>query len=96
MPAFSPLFGKAPESGRVLAWFSCGDASAVAAKLAVEKYGDAVIGVNCALPNDEHPTNTLFREDLERWVGKKVVTIRGELFWNILPKQMIFLIGKII
>jgi len=25
---------------RVLAWFSCGDASAAAAKLTVEKYGD--------------------------------------------------------
>jgi hypothetical protein len=33
--------------GRVLVWFSCGDASAVAAKFAIQKYGSRVEVLYC-------------------------------------------------
>jgi PP-loop superfamily ATP-utilizing enzyme len=40
---------------RVLVWFSCGAASAVAAKLAVEKYGDQCEVLYCDTLAYEHP-----------------------------------------
>ena len=49
---------------RVLAWFSCGAASAVAAKMAIEKHGDAVDVLYCDTMADEHP-------DQQRITSKK-------------------------
>lgn len=58
---------------RVLVWFSCGAASAVAAKLAVEKYGKSnVVVVYCDTSTNEHPDNIRFRYDVERWIGSQV------------------------
>ena len=49
---------------RVLSWFSCGDASAVASKLAVEKYGDRCEVVYCDTLAHEHPDNFRFLKDI--------------------------------
>lgn len=57
---------------RRLVWFSCGAASAVAAKLAVETYGDAVDVVYCDTLATEHPDNERFLRDVERWIGRSV------------------------
>jgi len=58
---------------RVLAWFSCGDASAAAAYLAACKYGDnSAIGFQvcyCDTFAYEHPDNRRFFGDVERWLG---------------------------
>lgn len=61
--------------GRVLAWFSCGAASAVAAKLACEKHGDRCIPVYCNTLSEEHPDNQRFISDVERWIGRKITII---------------------
>src|ERR1017187_1825054 len=63
---------------RVLAWFSCGDASAVAAKLAVEKYGEDCEVCYCDTFAYEHPDNRRFFADVERWLGKKIKVLSGK------------------
>jgi len=57
---------------RVLAWFSCGSASAYAAKLAVQKYGDRCEVLYCDTLAYEHPDNRRFLADVERWIGKPI------------------------
>jgi len=83
MAARSPLLGDAPESGRVLAWFSCGDASAVAAKLAVEKYGPRCEVLYCDTFAYEHPDNRRFFQDIERWIGRPIKVLRSEEYRDI-------------
>lgn len=61
--------------GRVIAWFSCGVASAVNAKLTVEKYGDRCVVANNDMSADEHPDNLRFLQDFEQWIGVQVVRI---------------------
>lgn len=68
---------------RVLVWYSDGAASAVAAKLAVEKYGDRCEVVKCDTTGDEHEDNLRFRKDVERWIGREVVLIRSEKYIGI-------------
>lgn len=55
---------------RVVAWFSCGAASAVAAKLIAKGHPNAVLAY-CET-NAEHPDNERFLADCERWIGIKV------------------------
>jgi len=68
---------------RVVAWYSDGAASAVAAKLAIEKYGSRVQVVKCDTTNDEHPDNVRFRKDVERWLGSEVQLIRSKKYDGI-------------
>lgn len=70
-------------SNRVLAWFSCGSASAYAAKLAVEKYGDRCEVLYCDTLAYEHPDNRRFLADVERWIGKPVTILRSEKYADI-------------
>jgi hypothetical protein len=68
---------------RVLAWFSCGDASAVAAKLAVEKYGDQCEVLYCDTFAYEHPDNRRFFADVELWLEREIKIIRSEEYRDI-------------
>jgi PP-loop superfamily ATP-utilizing enzyme len=68
---------------RVVVWYSDGAASAVAAKLALDKYGDRCVIVKCDTTNDEHPDNIRFREDVERWLGVPVELIRSERYTGV-------------
>ena len=70
-------------SERVIVWFSCGAASAVAAKLAVEKYGDRCEVVYCNTLASEHPDNVRFMSDVERWIGKRVMIISSEKYTSV-------------
>jgi 3'-phosphoadenosine 5'-phosphosulfate sulfotransferase (PAPS reductase)/FAD synthetase len=81
--AHSLLLGPAPASGRVLAWFSCGDASAVAAKLAVEKYGSRCEVLYCDTFAYEHPDNRRFFSDVENWIGRKISVLKSEEYRDI-------------
>jgi len=56
---------------RVLCWYSDGVASAVAMKMAKEKYGD-ILAFFCDT-HSEHPDNIRFRKEVEDWVGITVV-----------------------
>lgn len=59
---------------RVVVSFSCGAASAVAAKIAVDAWSKSrdVRVVYCDLSADEHPDNMRFLADIERWIGREV------------------------
>lgn len=67
---------------RVLVWFSCGAASAAAAKLAVEKYPECEV-LYCDTLKYEHPDNIRFLSDVEKWIGKKIKIISSEKYTDI-------------
>lgn len=56
----------------VVVWFSCGAASAVAAKLAVEKYGAENVRVVNTPIKEEHEDNARFLRDVAKWIGKDI------------------------
>lgn len=66
---------------RCLAWFSCGATSAVAAKLALESYPDAVVAY-CDT-RSEHPDNARFLADCERWLGARIHVLGSEKYHDI-------------
>jgi hypothetical protein len=77
-------------SGRVVAWFSAGAASAVAAKLALCRYTDAeVVIARCVIPS-EHEDNDRFAADCERWFGQPIRNLRSTEFadtWDVWEKR---------
>jgi hypothetical protein len=54
----------------IAVWFSCGAASAVAAKLTLEKYSDVRVINNPVA--EEDPDNRRFLHDVEAWLGVKI------------------------
>jgi PP-loop superfamily ATP-utilizing enzyme len=68
---------------RIVVWYSDGAASAVAAKLAVEKYGERCEVVKCDTTSSEHPDNLRFRAEVEAWIGRRVVLIRNEKYADV-------------
>lgn len=68
---------------RVVVWFSCGAASAVAAKLATEKYGDRCVIAYCDTSINEHPDNIRFLTDIEQWIGKPILRLRNKKYTDI-------------
>lgn len=67
----------------IVVWFSCGAASAVAAKLTIEKYGSTnnVIIVNNPVAN-EHEDNKRFLKDCEKWFGQKIIEAKNDKYPN--------------
>ena len=58
---------------RIICWFSCGAASAVATKLAlsmVDKEQELIIAYTEV--KEEHSDNKRFLADCERWFGQKI------------------------
>lgn len=68
---------------RVLVWYSDGAASAVAAKLAIERFGERVEIIKCDTTVDEHPDNLRFRGEVEGWIGQPVILLRSEKYANV-------------
>lgn len=74
---------------RILSWFSCGAASAVATKLAIAEHSDAVVPVYCAT-NAEHPDNARFMADCQRWFGGPITVIQSDKYadtWDVWTKR---------
>lgn len=63
---------------RIVSWFSCGAASAVATKLAIADY-DKVDVVYCEVV-EEHPDNKRFLADCEEWFGQKIKVIGNDKY----------------
>lgn len=68
---------------RVLAWFSCGSASAVAAKLAVERHGPRCEVLYCDTLAYEHPDNRRFLRDVEGWLGVPITILKSDTYADI-------------
>jgi|SRR5579884_2900113 len=74
-----------PEPARVLVWFSRGAASAVAAKVAVERYGASrdVEVLYCDTSADEHPDGERFQADVERWIERPIKVLRHPKYHTV-------------
>jgi hypothetical protein len=60
---------------RIVCWFSCGAASAVATKLALVQYAGREIVVARCIVREEHPDNDRFAADCEKWFGAPIVNL---------------------
>lgn len=67
---------------RIIVWFSCGAASAVAAKQSIARFGRVTI-VNCDTRNDEHGDNYRFSAECEKWFGQPIVYIKSAKFSGV-------------
>lgn len=65
----------------IVVWFSCGVASAVAAKKTIEKYGHMT---NIRVVNnpiaEEHPDNMRFLRDVENWLGVPIESATNDKY----------------
>lgn len=70
---------------RMLCWFSCGGPSAVAAKKAIELYGNTheVLVVNCDTRSSEHLDNYRFSAECEKWFGQPIVYLKSHEFKTV-------------
>ena len=72
---------------RLVVWFSCGAASAVAAKLCLAQFsGEYEIAIARCVVANEHPDNDRFAADCERWFGQEVVQLRSPFYrdcWDV-------------
>ena len=66
---------------RPVVWFSCGAASAIAAKLSIKKYGDVCQVVYCDT-GGEHESNKKFLKDVENWLGVKITVLKNKKYNN--------------
>jgi hypothetical protein len=65
---------------RVVSWFSCGAASAVATKLALSQFAGQEIVIARCLVDEEHEDNDRFAADCERWFGQPIVNLKSEKY----------------
>lgn len=67
--------------GRIISWFSCGAASAVATKLLLsEKPERFDVRVVYCETGSEHPDNERFLADCENWFGQSVLRLKNPLY----------------
>lgn len=77
---------------RIVCWFSCGIASAVATKLAIVENNNRVplVVVRCIV-KEEHPDNDRFAADCEKWFGQPVLNRMNEKYggsiYSVFEKQ---------
>lgn len=63
---------------RIISWFSCGAASAVATKLAIAS-GKQITIAYCEV-KEEHPDNKRFLNDCQEWFGQEITVLRNEFY----------------
>lgn len=63
-----------------IGWFSCGVTSAVACKLALDKYGSENVKLFYMVINSAHDDNERFIKDCEDWYGVKIEKRRSEKY----------------
>ena len=66
---------------RIVCWYSCGAASAVATKLAiVENAGRLPLVVARCVIDEEHPDNERFADQCAEWFGQSIVNLKSEKY----------------
>ena len=63
---------------RTISWFSCGAASAVATKLALNEDPDTIVAY-CEV-KEEHPDNKRFIKSCEKWFGKEILIMGNDKY----------------
>lgn len=70
-------------SNRIICWFSCGAASAVATKLAIEENNKRdnlpLVVARCRI-DEEHPDNDRFAAQCSEWFGAPIIELQSEKF----------------
>ncbi len=69
-------------NSRRIVWFSAGAASACAAKLTLQAHENVEV-VYCNTARSEHRSNYKFREDCERWFGRRIWVISSKKYDSI-------------
>jgi hypothetical protein len=66
---------------RIVCWFSCGAASAVATKLAIsENAGNLPLVIAYTEVLEEHPDNKRFLADCEKWFGQEILILGNDRY----------------
>ena len=66
---------------RIVCWFSCGAASAVATKLAIaENAGRLPLVVAYTEVKNEHPDNSRFLRECQDWFGQEIIILRNQVY----------------
>ena len=74
---------------RILAWFSCGAASAVVGKLLASRNTPDLTIVREVI-DSEHEDNNRFAADCARWYGHEIIEIRSEKYrthWDVIEQR---------
>lgn len=78
------------DGSKIVAWFSCGNASAINTKLLLETYPNCnIVVARCVVPN-EHPDNDRFSDDCEKWFGVPILKLQSSKFkdcWEVWEKK---------
>lgn len=77
---------------RIVCWFSCGAASAVATKLAIaDNAGKFPLVVARCIVREEHPDNDRFADDCAKWFGVPITNLMNEDYdgsiYNVMEKR---------
>lgn len=75
---------------RVIAWFSCGAASAVSTKLALRKYGAERVVIAYCETGNEHEDNERFFADCVRWFNAPIVRLMSDEYkdcWDVWERR---------
>lgn len=73
---------------RILCWFSCGIASTIATKIALEE-ADRDTKVYYCEPGNEHPDNQRYLRDCAEWFGHEIIQLKSEKYndaWDVWEK----------
>jgi len=66
---------------RIICWFSCGAASAVATKLAIaDNAGKLPLVIAYTEVMEEHPDNKRFLAECEKWFGQEIVILGNDYY----------------
>lgn len=74
--------------GRIISWFSCGAASAVATKLMIERYPTTQV-VRIVIDNEDED-NSRFADDCAEWFGRPILEIRSTKYkdcWDVWKRE---------
>jgi hypothetical protein len=84
-PSGTAAMGDAELYARILCWFSCGAASAVATKKTIERFGATteIKIVCCDTRSSENPDNYRFSAECEKWFDQPIIFLKNEAFGTI-------------
>ena len=68
---------------RIICWFSCGAASAVATKLTLTKYPNRTLIVYNDMFESEHPDNLRFFNECQNWFNHKIIILKQPKYKTI-------------
>jgi len=64
-----------------ISWWSAGVTSAIATKIALEKYDNVIIAF-CET-NQHHPDNDRFKADCEKWYGQDIIVLNNKKYKSV-------------